>query len=48
MIPKAKEMIGVDEVVKKYGIFPQLFCEYQAIMGDRAVREIDLISVYFH
>ena len=38
MIPKGKEMMGAEEVFSKFGVHPSLFRDYQAIMGDKAVR----------
>lgn len=40
MIPKGREMMGIEEVRRKYGIEPSLLREYQAITGDAVVRTV--------
>ena len=45
MVPKGREMMGVEQVVRKFGISPELFRDYQAIMGDSSVR---LLIVLMH
>lgn len=37
MLPKGKEMVGVQNVIEKFGIPPQSLCDYQALMGDAVV-----------
>ena len=44
MIPKGREMVGIDNVFNKYGIYPKQFCDFQAIMGDKVVR----IGLFLH
>eukprot|EP01036_Dinobryon_divergens_P025655 gene25655-34228_t len=34
MIPRGREMMGAEQVVNKFGVSPELFRDYQAIMGD--------------
>ena len=44
MVPKGREMMGAEQVVNKFGVSPELFRDYQAIMGDTSVRDTIVVD----
>ena len=46
MIPRGREMMGAEQVVNKFGVSPELFRDYQAIMGDATVRDATYILTF--